>query len=171
VAYLDRQLLRECRRGHVARIERLVADGANVNCRGKYGYTPLMAAASSGQLDAVRSLLARGADATLLTADNAPTPFYACVQGYGEIVEILLDAGASPNAHRDSGCRLHEGDSPGVSMLHVAIRHRHARIVQALLRAGAYTDFIAFGKDALGAAIDSGDKTIIDLVRRGALRR
>ncbi|MGE3174561.1 MAG: ankyrin repeat domain-containing protein [Planctomycetota bacterium] len=171
MAYLDRQLLKESRRGHVTRIERLVADGANVNCRGKYGYTPLMAAASNGQVDAVRSLLALGADATVLTTDNAPTPFFACVRGYGDIVELLLEAGASPNAHRDSGCSTRHGDSPGVSMLHVAIRQRHVRVVEALLRAGAYTDFIVHGKDALGTAIETGDKTIIDLVRRVGGRR
>lgn len=168
---LDRQLMKESRRGHVARIERLVADGADVNGRGKYGYTPLMAAASNGQVEAVRCLLALGADATARTADNAPTPFYACVRGDAEIVELLLEAGASPNAHRDSGCARADGDSPGVSMLHIAIRHGHVRIVDALLRAGASTDFIAHGKDALQAAIETGDEAIIDLLRRRTSRR
>jgi ankyrin repeat protein len=171
VAYIDRQLLKESRRGHVPRIERLVAEGADVNCRGKFGYTPLMVAASGGHLDAVRVLLALGADASVLTTDNAPTPFYACVRWYSEIVEILLDSGANPNAHRDSGCRTREGDSAGVSMLHVAIQHRHARIVEALLRAGAHTDFIVYGKDALAAAVDSEDQTLIGLVRGRARRR
>ncbi|MCA8952327.1 MAG: ankyrin repeat domain-containing protein [Planctomycetes bacterium] len=171
MTHRDRELLKESRRGHVVRIERLVADGADVNCRGKYGYTPLMEAASSGQVEAVRALLARGADATLLAADNAPTPFYACVRGHGEIVELLLDAGASPNAHRDSGCSTREGDTPGVSMLHVGIRQRHVRIVEALLRAGAYTDFVVFGQDALAAAVETGDEAIIDLVRRRVRRR
>jgi len=44
----NKELLREARKGHVHRLDRLVKDGADVNCWGKYGYTPLMEAASVG---------------------------------------------------------------------------------------------------------------------------
>jgi ankyrin repeat protein len=152
-------------------MERLVADGADVNHSGKYGYTPLLVAAKQGHVGAVRFLLGAGADATLLTNDNAPTLFYACVRGHAEIVDLLLGAGANPNANRDPDGERREGDSPGVSMLHIAIGHRHAGIVAALLRAGAYTDFISYGKDAVGAALETGDQAIIDLVKRGCVRR
>jgi uncharacterized protein len=171
VAYLDRQLLKECRRGHLPRIQRLLAEGADVNHRGQYGYSPVLVAASRGHVDVVRFLLGAGADATVRTHDNAPTLFYACAQGHAEVVELLLAAGADPNARRDSDGPTPAGDSPGVSMLHIAIRDRHARIVEALLRAGAATDFVKWGHDALAAAMATEDPAIIDLVRRSMGRR
>lgn len=156
----------------MARMQRLVAEGADVNHRGKYGYTPLLVAATQGHADAVRFLLAAGADATLLTNDNAPTLFYACVRGHAEVVELLLDAGADPNANRDTDGDPRDGDSPGVSMLHIAVRDRNARIAAALVRAGAHTDFISFGQDALAAAVATGDPVLVELVRsRTAQRR
>ena len=46
-------------------IEALLRAGADVNARSEAGGTALMEAASSGQVEAVRALLAAGADATL----------------------------------------------------------------------------------------------------------
>lgn len=169
--HADRQLLRECRRGHLARVERLVAGGADVNCRGRHGWTPLHHAARHGHVDVVRFLLVAGARATQRTDDGAPTMFYACVEGNAEVVELLLAAGGDANAHRASGCSPRDGDSPGVSLLHVAIRQRHARIVAALLRAGAYTDFVSHGRDALAAAREVGDAAIVALVQHGIAGR
>jgi uncharacterized protein len=163
--HADRMLLRECHRGHLARVERLVAEGADGNCRGKYGWTPLHHAAGQGHVDVVRFLLAAGARATLRTDDGAPTMFFACVQGHAEVVELLLAAGGDPNAHRASGGPTRDGDTPGVSLLHVAIQRRHARIVAALLQAGAYTDFVAHGQDALAAAREVGDAEIVALLQ------
>tara|TARA_R110002073_G_scaffold50324_1_gene133243 strand:+ start:186 stop:644 length:459 start_codon:yes stop_codon:yes gene_type:complete len=152
-------------------MKRLVADGADVNCRGRHGHSPLIEAASSGHCEAVRFLLGAGADPAALTDDRAPTLFYACVRGHEEVVDLLLDAGANPNANRDSGFSLREGDSPGVSMLHVAIWHRFTRVVEALLRAGANIDFLVRGRDALAVAMETEDQEIIDLVKRRAGRR
>lgn len=168
--HADRQLLKECRRGHLARVQRLVDGGADVNCRGSHGHSPLLVAASQGHREVVAYLLAAGADATQLANDKAPTLFYACVRGHSEIVDLLLGAGANPNARRDTDGPPRAGDSAGVSLLHVAIGNRNARIVAALLRAGANRDFVLYGKDALGAALETGDAAIIRLVRQGGSR-
>jgi uncharacterized protein len=66
----DKLLLAAARRGNVGRIQRLVAEGADVNTRGKYGYTPLFHASSGGHADAVRLLLDAGAIPSLTTDDG-----------------------------------------------------------------------------------------------------
>jgi uncharacterized protein len=61
----DRLILAAARRGNIGRIRRLLAEGADVNARGKFGYTPLVHASYSGHAEAVRFLLDAGAIPTM----------------------------------------------------------------------------------------------------------
>ena len=163
--HCDKELIKESRRGHINRMDRLLKAGANVNCRGKYGHTPLMEAASQGHLEAVHYLLDYGADPSICADDNAPPTFYACVHGYAEVVELLLAKGADPNALRDHDYRIPPEDSAGISQLHIVINHGFTRIAIALINAGANIDHITHGRTVLQASMSANMNDIVDLIR------
>jgi hypothetical protein len=64
------------RAGDTARITAALNQGADVNARSRYDVTALIFAAGSGRLDAVKLLVARGADvnARRTAIARAPTP-------------------------------------------------------------------------------------------------
>jgi len=63
-------LFEAARAGDVARIEAALAQGAGINATSRYNVTPLIFAASNGRLEAVKLLVARGANV------NAEDSFY-----------------------------------------------------------------------------------------------
>jgi ankyrin repeat protein len=56
MSHRNHQLLKEARKGHVERITRLLDLGADVNFRGKYGYTPLMEATTRNMANVVERI-------------------------------------------------------------------------------------------------------------------
>jgi hypothetical protein len=101
------------------------------------GDTALHIAAAGYRLEAVRSLVAMGADVGAGNRRGARPLHYAAdgvrgspawnPDGQAETVSYLIAAGADPNA----------GDNSGVTALHRAIRTRCAAAVSALLDGGA----------------------------------
>ena len=55
-------LLQAAEKGWVDEIEKLLANGANVAARNRFGSTPLLLAAGNGRRKAVKALLAAGSD-------------------------------------------------------------------------------------------------------------
>ncbi len=95
---------------------------------GKMEYTPLMYAAHSGLPEAVKTLLARGADVQAESAQGGTALHYAARSGHSEVAKLLLAAGADVNAD----------DAPDdYTPLHYAAICGHAEVVQLLLAAGA----------------------------------
>lgn len=110
------------------------------------GFYPLGLAAFFGQLDAVRVLLAAGADVHA-AARNAfkVQPVHAAAAGRSlDILRAVLDAGADPNAPQQQGFRP----------LHDAATHANREMAELLLRHGADP----------GLANDAGENSI-DLAR------
>jgi ankyrin repeat protein len=140
----DTALFREARNvsGSVDRLRELIAAGADVNRRHKYGHTPLHEAAFHVRIDMVTVLLAAGADPNICGNDGGGPLFWAARGEHLELVELLLTNGADPNALRD-------GEA---SPLWVAISNRHATIVQRLVEAGAAVDHRFWGQTMLECA-------------------
>ena len=155
---LDTALFRETRNasGSGTRVRELIAAGADVNRRHKYGNTPLWEAASHGRVDVVSALLEARADPGVCADDRSGPLHWAANNGHLSVVEMLLAAGASPNALRDTG------QSP----LAAAISKGHAEIVTALLAAGASTDHPYFGRTIVGYAERYGRPEIVAILRR-----
>jgi len=79
--------------GDVATLKSLLAaDGSLANVRGFNGMTPLHAAAMDGQTEAVKVLLAQGADPSVID-DNSSTPANtAMAEGHKDTAAVLNEA-------------------------------------------------------------------------------
>ena len=88
-------------RAPIVVIDELIAGGADVNLidMQKVGWTPLMIAAYTGYTDAVKKLLAAGADKTLKhKKDGGRTAIdYAYEEGHKDIVLLLQDEKHRPS--------------------------------------------------------------------------
>src|SRR5919204_332675 len=102
-----------CQNGSASTIERLLAAGADANAAAGEGETALMTVARTGSVEAARVLLAHGAAldargrtplsaavaANTMPASNRPAPKVIDNRTVAlELVTMLLDHGASPNA-------------------------------------------------------------------------
>jgi ankyrin repeat protein len=101
------------------------------------GDTPLHAAAATYRIDIARALIKNGADIAARNRRGAEPLHYAAdgllgsstwnPQAQAEMITLLINAGADPNALEKSG----------VAPLHRAVRQRCAGAVDSLLRNGA----------------------------------
>jgi ankyrin repeat protein len=118
--------------GHHAVAKVLIAGGADVNARslrrgierrrsgvsvaptaveissaGMGGFTPLLFAARTGDLDLISTLLASGADVNQAAGDGSTPLIVAVLRGRVSAVRQLLDRGANPNAQGPGYTALH----------------------------------------------------------------
>ena len=104
---------------------------ARLSAEGEAGWTPLHAAVAEGDLEALKALLAAGADPNAEALDDGiplgTSLHLAAENGNLEFVRVLLAAGADLDAR----------DGDGATPLHLAAAHGHPELVQALLAAGA----------------------------------
>jgi ankyrin repeat protein len=124
--------------------------------------TPVADAARSGDVEAVRSLLARGADANAAHGDGMSALHWAAERGDPKMAEALVHAGATVDAVTRIG---------HYTPLHVASSAGRAAVVELLLASGA--NAMAWtstsGVTPLHLAAASGSVTAIDvLLDRGA---
>lgn len=126
------QLIEAIKAGDVARVQALLAGGANVNATGEGGMAPLMVAAGIGHLQMVKDLLKAGADVKAQDERGYTALMCACYnpdldRGFPEVVHALIDAGS------DLEHRIFYGVRP----LMLAAGAGEAGVVDVLLKAGA----------------------------------
>jgi hypothetical protein len=115
------------------------------------GATPLIRAATNGDLEVVKILLAHGADATVYMADRQ-TPIHAAITGRGtepqvvELIKILQQAGTDINV---VALVNHPEEIRGGTALHYAVRKRYKDVIKLL--ASLKIDMNAVDQDGLSA--------------------
>ena len=125
----DKLIVQEARNGDRARLDRLLAAGADINSVGDHGYSALLEATLLGHLQVVRWLLAHGADVNLTSTDGSSPLWWACCKGHVDIAELLLAAGAEVGAAREK-----DSKRGGVtSCQQVAESSGHSAIVDLLV--------------------------------------
>ncbi|XP_047101444.1 uncharacterized protein LOC124720168 isoform X3 [Schistocerca piceifrons] len=119
----DRRLLQAADRGAVGDLRALIAAGADVVVRGRWGRTALHWAAVRGDVEAARLLVGAGA-AVDARSDGGWTPLHhAAYYGRAEVAAELLVAGA------DRGATTGDG---GQTALDLARQNKHRRLVEML---------------------------------------
>ena len=126
-------------------IERLLKAGADPNATSEEGQTALMTAALNGKVEAIKLLLARGAEANLKEPTRGQSALmWASSEGNTAAAETLVEAGAD----------LKASSKGGFTPLLFAVRGGHAETVRALLARGANAnDTAPDGTSALNMAV------------------
>ena len=115
------------------------------------GVTPLIRAATNGDLEVVKLLLEHGADATVYTADRQ-TPIHAVIAGRApepqalELIKVLHEAGTDVNV---VALVNHPEEIRGGTALHYAVRKRQKEVIKLLASLGI--DMNATDQDGLTA--------------------
>ncbi|XP_029472655.1 ankyrin repeat, SAM and basic leucine zipper domain-containing protein 1 isoform X2 [Rhinatrema bivittatum] len=150
--------------GNVTLVEQLLDAGVNVESRFQFGWTPLMYAASVANLELVRILLGRGANASF-DKDKYTVLMAACSAHSSEekivkCVELLLSRNANPNV----ACRKR------MTPVMMAAREGYAQVVALLVAHAAEINVQdENGYTALTWAASQGHKnTVLRLLELGA---
>jgi ankyrin repeat protein len=115
------------------------------------GATPLIRAATNGDLEVVKILLAHGADATVNMADRQ-TPIHAVLAGRApepqalELIRVLQKAGTDVKV---IALVNHTEEIRGGTALHYAVRKRYKEVIKLLASSGI--DMNAVDQDGLTA--------------------
>ncbi len=151
-------------RGEVEAVRRLLARGVAPDAENEVQHTALMSAARNGQLDVVRLLLDRGANAWHRNAEGF-TPLHCAVgappydgEKQAKIVSLLLENGADPNSVCQSG---------GTPLMNAAWFGCNTSI-PVLLKAGADRSHRDNkGRTAEDMAVERGRTNIVEILRTG----
>ena len=150
-------------RGDVSEIRELVVDyevPVDQPRVGGDGVTPLQAATTKNQPDAVKALLKLGADPEVADAEGNRPLHVAAVKGFAEVARRLCKGKAEKQASGQAGA----------TPLHLACRKGREETVGALVDAGASLDAADLkGSFPLHAAAAGGHEEIVEfLLERGA---
>ncbi|MBA4386496.1 MAG: hypothetical protein C0404_00865 [Verrucomicrobia bacterium] len=124
------------------------------------GNTDLMVAATAGDLDAVRQLLAKNAMVSPRNTFGSTALMGAAAGGHKEIVKLLMDKGA----------RVNEKNGHGYTALMLAAKNGHKEVVDLLLDSKADVNTAdSRNNTALMYAVNGGRAGIVKtLVEKGA---
>ena len=189
---ISKALIRSARHGELDNVILLLNEGADIDERNVDGWTALFAAASNGHVEIVRLLLDRGSKITrsndgevsVIDSHNDVTnPLFSdasdCVDIHGysvlmkavynnhfEIVQLLLERGASPNSGYDPSNR----EEHNISMaLIIGASFGNTEIVRLLLDKGAAIEQCSdTGMTALMFAAGRDIEIVKLLLERGA---
>jgi ankyrin repeat protein len=154
--------------GDVVQIRKLLAEHVDPNARDGVGRTPLHVAAFGSHYEAVRALVAGGADINALENRRYDVITIAAVKDDVRMVKLALELGGNP--------KLVTSPYDGTALI-AAAHLGHAEVVRALIDAGAPLDHVNnLGWTALIEAVILGDggprhqATVAALVAAGADR-
>ena len=145
--------------GRLAVVEEMASGWGDsiLNDYSRDGYTPLQLACFFGREDVARWLVAKGASLSAVSRNRmAIQPLHAAAAGnHLDIVRLLLDAGADPNAVQSDSFRP----------LHSAAQNGNAAMVALLLARGADPALIdARGRTARSLAEEAGHVEVLALL-------
>ena len=100
----EEALLTAVKKGDLKAVKKAIKDGANPECRNKFGFTPLVLAALSGNV-AIGTYLIEDANANVNAKNNVGMTalHVATVGDHAEFIRLLIGAGANSEQVNDNG--------------------------------------------------------------------
>ena len=143
------------------RVDAALRAGANINDKGKRGFSALTAALEAQHEDIALDLMRRGADVNSLDEGGETPLMWAAYRGLAKATKLLLDRGA----------RVGVLSKTKNSALHDAVRSGNAEVVELLLKRGAKHSHIdGSGKSPLQLATERRHTRIVELLKRWGAR-
>jgi hypothetical protein len=130
--------------------------GVPVDYRFEDGQAPLIIAATSGQLGAVRCLIEHGARVNLPGEGKYTALHWAAYYNHSQIAAVLMDAGAAINATQ------HGGETP----LALAVTRGHLDVVKLLLERQANPNISGNNGSPLAIALLRNNTEMIALLKQ-----
>lgn len=125
---VEADLLDAAQRCNINRMETLIEQKPDINCRNRKGRTPLMEAAAAGCKEAVMLLLAKGAEVERKDINHKTALALAAENGHTDVISVLLkQGGTEPNA----------GNEPIIHPLIAAVSNGHETAADILLQYNA----------------------------------
>ncbi len=90
-------LLLAVRKNYTGIVKALIEAGATVNCKDKYGRTPLHCAADYGHIETAKMLIEAGAKVNAKDKDGCTPLYWAVLHGDTKMAKVLIDTGADIN--------------------------------------------------------------------------
>ncbi len=104
IRQIDEEFFEVVQTGDDQEINRLLAEGADVNAQDENGYTALMLAAHSGNLPFIQALIALDANVNLQDKERTTALIFAAQKFHVAVAMELLEAGANVNVQDSCGC-------------------------------------------------------------------
>ncbi|MCH7870031.1 MAG: ankyrin repeat domain-containing protein [Myxococcales bacterium] len=171
-------LARSAKKGDLAKVEALIAAGADLDKPDSRGNTPIYHAASKGHADVVEALAQAGADVDSENGFGSTPLHIASYEGHVEVIRVLVTYGANidaVNAPRGSGNLLangsgasliRRGPTPSTPMMKAA-RAGELEAVKTLIELGAKLP----ARDAVKQAQQKGHKEIAAYITKATRDR
>jgi uncharacterized protein len=135
----------EVRQGRLQAVDLLLAAGADVNAKDKYGKTPLHETARLGHAGILEALLQNGAKVSAADEEWSTPLHEAATKGHADVARLLIARGAKVDVRR------RDDRTP----LNLAVSCAHRDVVELLLANKADPNFNReYYKQALTSAID-----------------
>ncbi|GMT18989.1 hypothetical protein PFISCL1PPCAC_10286 [Pristionchus fissidentatus] len=135
-------------------IETIARYADQIDLQDSDGRTPLMLAASQGQMDSVQMLVSRGADIDAIDEQGRTALMLGAIHGHLAIVDLLLSMGA------DEGHK----DNDGATALHYAVRHKCVELTRALATTSTVSTCDSQGNTPLIVAAEYPNVEVISVL-------